>query len=155
MAVTSWLEPVEKILTERGENRASLLPCLEGIQKDCGFIPHDSVVYLRDRLLIPSVDIYGVISFYGMLTTTIQGKYVIRLCDSLPCYLNHSENMLQILENELGIKSGETTPDKKFTLEIVPCLGLCDKAPAMMVNENIHGKLTRGKIKTIINSLED
>jgi len=155
MVVASWLEHIEEVFTEHGENRTSLLPCLEEIQKACRCIPHDAVTYLRDRLGIPSVDIYGVVSFYGMLTTVEQGKYVIRLCDSLPCHLNHSENMLIILEDELGIKSGETTRDKKFTLETVPCLGLCDKAPAMMINENIYGKLTRGKIKTILNSLKD
>jgi len=89
-----------------------------------------------------------------MLTTEEQGKYVIRICDSLPCYLNKSDGVLGIIEKELGIEAGETSADRKFTLEVVPCLGLCDKAPAMMVNDRIYGNLTKQSVKKIIAELK-
>jgi len=130
------------------------LPCLEVIQETCGHIPQEAITYLRKNLDVPSIDIYGVITFYGMLTTEEQGKYVIRICDSLPCYLNKSDGVLGIIEKELGIEAGETSADRKFTLEVVPCLGLCDKAPAMMVNDRIYGNLTKQSVKKIIAELK-
>ena len=154
MSTTLWKEEVDKIIKRRGKSREGLLPCLEVIQEGYGYIPQEAVSYLRENLDVPSVDIYGVITFYSMLTTEEQGKYVIRLCDSLPCYLNESGEMLEVIERELGIKAGETSPDKKFTLEVVPCLGLCDKAPAMMINDKVYEYLTEETIKKIIAELK-
>ena len=116
--------------------------------------PARGISYLRENLDVPSVDIYGVITFYGMLTSKEQGKYVIRLCDSLPCRLNNSEDILKVIEGELGIKAGGTSPDKKFTLEVVPCLGLCDIAPAMMINDKNYGDLNKEAPQKILAGLK-
>jgi len=154
MNVGIWKTKVDEVLKKRGKSKEALLPCLEVIQKACGHIPQEAITYLREKLDVPSVDIYGVITFYGMLTTEEQGKYVIRICDSLPCYLNKSDGVLGVIEKELEIKAGETSADRKFTLEVVPCLGLCDKAPAMMVNDRIYGNLTEQSVKKIIAELK-
>jgi NADH-quinone oxidoreductase subunit E len=154
MSIPTWQQKVDEVIAQRGKARSSLLPCLEVIQEINGYIPPKQVGYLRETLDMSATDIYGVISFYGMLTIKKQGKYIIRLCDSLPCNINHSENMLEVLEKELGVKSGQTTGDGKFTLELVSCLGLCDQAPAMMVNNSNYGNLTAEKIKQIINELK-
>lgn len=146
----TWKAKVDEIIKELGKTRSVLLPCLEAIQQEAAYIPEAAIIYLREKLDVPSVDVYGVITFYGMLTTKKQGKYVIRVCDSLPCYLNGSRKVIEVLEDELGIKSGGTTSDEKFTLETVSCLGLCDKAPAMMVNEEIYENLTDKKVRDII-----
>ena len=153
MSVVPWKEKVDKVVGEYGKSREALLPCLETIQEECRYIPQEAITYLRESLDVPSVDIYGVITFYGMLTTEKQGEYVIRLCNSLPCHLNGSDDMLKALEEELKIVAGETTQDEKFTLEAVPCLGLCDKAPAMMINDKIYENLTKEKIKETISEL--
>jgi len=153
MSTVLWKMGVDEIIKERGKSRETLLPCLKAIQEVSGYVPQEAVSYLRENLDIPSIDIYGVITFYGMLTTKEQGKYVIRLCDSLPCHLNNSEEMVGVIERELRIKSGGTSPDKKFTLEVVPCLGLCDKAPAMMINDKIYENLTEETAKKIIAEL--
>jgi NADH:ubiquinone oxidoreductase subunit E len=154
MKVGVWRTKVDEIMESRGKLKETLLPCLEVIQEACGHIPQEAITYLREELDVPSVDIYGVITFYGMLTTSEQGKYVIRICDSLPCYLNKSDGVLGVIEKELGIEAGETSADRKFTLEVVPCLGLCDKAPAMMVNDRIYGNLTKQSVKKIIAELK-
>ena len=154
MSTALWKAEVDEVIKRRGKSRESLLPCLEVIQEGSGYIPQEAVSYLRESLDVPSIDIYGVITFYGMLTTKEQGKYVIRLCDSLPCHLNKSEEMLKVVEKELGIKAGETSSDKKFTLEVVPCLGLCDKAPAMMINDKIYENLTEETVEKIITELK-
>jgi NADH:ubiquinone oxidoreductase subunit E len=154
MNVGIWKTKVDEVLKKRGKSKETLLPCLEVIQKACGHIPQEAITYLRKNLDVPSIDIYGVITFYGMLTTKEQGKYVIRICDSLPCYLNKLDGVLGVIEKELGIEAGETSADRKFTLEVVPCLGLCDKAPAMMVNDKIYGNLTEQSVKKIIAELK-
>jgi NADH-quinone oxidoreductase E subunit len=151
---TLWKTKVDEIVGEFGKAREALLPCLEAIQEVSSYIPEEAIIYLRETLGIPSVDIYGVITFYGMLTTEEQGEYVIRLCNSLPCYLSDSEGILKVVERELGIKAGETSPDKKFTLETVACLGLCDKAPAMMINDKVYETLTGESVEEIITELK-
>ncbi|MCK4859341.1 MAG: NADH-quinone oxidoreductase subunit NuoE [Candidatus Omnitrophica bacterium] len=145
-----WKAKVDEIIEKQGKTRNALLPCLKIIQEEISYISEEAINYLRERLDVSSVDIYGTITFYGMLTTQKQGEYVIRMCNSLPCYLNGSQKIIKILEDELGIKSGKTTSDGKFTLELVSCLGLCDKAPAMMVNKEIYGNLNEERLKQII-----
>ncbi|PKH47333.1 iron hydrogenase, partial [Dehalococcoides mccartyi] len=106
-----WKEKVDGVITQSGSSRLSLLPCLEAVQEECGYIPHEAVNYLRECLSIPSIDIYGMITFYSLLSTNQKGKYVIRLCNSLPCYLNGTENILDTLVDNLGIEPGQTTLD--------------------------------------------
>jgi len=154
MSTTSWKTEVDEVIKRRRKSKEALLPCLEAIQEVSSYIPQEAVSYLRESLDVPSIDIYGVITFYGMLTTKEQGKYAIRLCNSLPCDLNSSKEMLKVIEEELDIKAGETSSDKKFTLEVVPCLGLCDKAPAMMINDKIYENLTEETAKKIIAELK-
>ncbi|HCP60548.1 MAG TPA: NADH-quinone oxidoreductase subunit NuoE [Dehalococcoidia bacterium] len=154
MSVDLWEAKVGEVTEQRGKSRTALLPCLEAIQEVSGYIPQEAISYLRETLDVPAVDIYGVISFYGMLTTREQGKYVIRLCNSLPCFLNGSDTLLSAVERETKIKAGETSPDKKFTLEAVACLGLCDEAPAMMINDKTYGNLTEKTVREIIAGLE-
>jgi NADH-quinone oxidoreductase F subunit len=89
-------------------------------------------------------------SFYSMFTWKPKGKYVIRMCQSPPCHINGSGNMLQALQEELGVPVGQTTTDGLFTLELSACLGVCEVAPAMQINEVVHGNLTRDKIKQIL-----
>lgn len=145
-----WKAKVDEIIKRQGKTRAALLPCLKIIQDEMAYISEEAIKYLQRALDVSSVDIYGTITFYGMLTFQKQGKYVIRICNSLPCYLNGSQKMIKLLEDELGIKSGKTTPDGKFTLELVSCLGLCDKTPAMMINKEIYGNLSEQGLKQII-----
>ncbi|MCD6151045.1 MAG: NADH-quinone oxidoreductase subunit NuoE [Deltaproteobacteria bacterium] len=153
MAEVLWKSKVSDAIESYGKGREALLPSLESIQELFNYIPEEAITYLSETLSIPLVDIYGVITFYGMLTTEKQGKYVIRACKSLSCHINKSNEIISTFEKELNIKCGETTPDGKFTLESVACLGLCDKAPAMMINEKIYENLTVEKVKEVINEL--
>jgi NADH-quinone oxidoreductase subunit E len=151
----SWKTRVERILDRYGRDIKALLPCLETIQETSGYITPESVTYLRDVLNIPAANIYSVATFYGLLTTRQQGKYVVRLCNSLSCKLNSANSILQVVEDELNIKHGETTEDNRITLEVVACLGLCDKAPAMMINDKIYGPLTKNAVMRIIADLKE
>ena len=143
---------IDEIIKERKDNL--LLPMLEEIQAKFGCISEANAHYLSKKTGIPFSKIYGVITFYEMLYTEKKGKYIIRICNSPSCYLNGSLKLIEFLESLLKIKSGETTKDKKFSLEIVSCIGCCDKAPAMMINDKVYGNLTEKKIERIISSLK-
>ena len=105
---------------------------------------------LSEGMDIPYPYLYGVMSFYTMFSPTPRGKYIIRLCESPPCHIMGVENLVEVLKSELGIKVGETTADGLFTLEHTACLGVCEVAPAMQINEVVHGRLTAERVKNIL-----
>jgi NADH-quinone oxidoreductase E subunit len=154
-SVGSWEDSIQKILVQHAGKRTALLPCLEKIQEFSGCVTPESVAYLRKALDIPAAAIYGVASFYGMFTTTQKGKYVITVCDSLSCHINRSQDLIKNIAEILNIKPGETTPDGKFTLEVVDCLGLCDQSPAMIINQTVYGKLDHSALSNILDKLRN
>ena len=154
MSIERCITELEKELGKYGNRDEALIPCLHIAQEKCGCISESVISFLAEKLRLPRIEVYSVVSFYSMFTFERQGKYVIRVCNSLPCYLRGSKKVLEVLEELLGIKKGQTTRDKRFTLEEVSCLGICDQAPAMMVNEEVYGKLTPAKIKKLIGQLK-
>ncbi|MBW6516338.1 MAG: NADH-quinone oxidoreductase subunit NuoE [Candidatus Cloacimonetes bacterium] len=119
------------------------------------YVSEEAVQAVSEFLKIPANHIYGVLTFYTMYSTKPRGKYIIRLCESPPCYLKGSNNILKKLKDILNIKTGETTTDGLFTLELCACLGLCGNAPVMMINDDFYGDLTEDKVKSIIAKLRE
>jgi NADH-quinone oxidoreductase subunit E len=120
----------------------TLLEELHDIQDTYGYIPEEQIIRIAKSRNMPKSQLYGVISFYSMFHVEPRGRYIIRVCDSLSCHLNNAENVVETIKEYLGIESGETTDDKKFTLEIVECLGHCGEGPVMLVNNKVYTKLT-------------
>ncbi len=127
-----------------------LLDKLHGVQESYGYIPESEITKLAEAYDMPRAKLYGVIRFYSMFYTEATGKYIIRICDSLSCHLNDSNQILEKVESYLGIEIGETTEDKKFTLEEVECLGHCGEGPVMMVNDQMYTELDSGRALNII-----
>jgi len=117
---------------------ASFLERMHNIQDTYGYIPEREIDKVAEEFDMPRAQVYGAIKFYSMFYTEPTGKYIIRVCDSLSCYLNDSHNIVQAIKDYLKIDNGETTKDKMFTLEVVECLGYCGEGPVMMVNDQIH-----------------
>ncbi len=156
MSLEKCKAEIEEILQEYSNNRAeALLPCLHVAQEKCRYLPEDVISFLAEKLEQPKANVYSVASFYSMYNLQEQGKYIIRVCVSLPCYLNGSQEILNSLREELNIHEGETTQDKLFTLQPVSCLGLCDVSPAMMINEKVYGNLTPQKVTEIISQYRE
>jgi NADH-quinone oxidoreductase subunit E len=134
------------------QNKApeNLLLALKEAQTKYGYLPRDFMVELAESLNVPVSDVYGVASFYSFLATRPLGRNVIRICKSLPCYLESCQIIIDTVEREIGIKPGETTPDGRFSFELTNCIGLCDRAPAMLINNDAHVDLTPEKIKQIL-----
>lgn len=127
-----------------------LLELLHNIQETYGYIPEVEIDKLAEKFNRPRAELYGVIKFYSMLHTEPTGKYIIRICDSLSCYLNDSHDLVMAVSEYLDLENGETSDDRLFTLEIVECLGYCGEGPVMMVNDEIYTHLTAGQAVKIL-----
>ncbi len=114
------------------------------------FISEEAVNVVAEYLNVPPNHIFGVLTFYTMYSTKPRGSNIIRLCESPPCYIKGSENILRKLKVLLGVEVGATTSDGVFTLELCACLGVCGNAPVMMINNDVYGDLTEVKIEEII-----
>uniref|UniRef100_UPI004072FDAA NADH-quinone oxidoreductase subunit E n=1 Tax=Aquifex aeolicus (strain VF5) TaxID=224324 RepID=UPI004072FDAA len=118
------------------KKRQAILLCLHEIQNYYGYIPPESLKPLADMLELPLNHVEGVVAFYDMFDREDKAKYRIRVCVSIPCHLMGTNKLLKALENILGIKPGEVTPDGKFKIVPVQCLGACSEAPMFMVNDD-------------------
>ena len=138
------------MIPTQGKRQEDLLILLEEAQNKLGYLPEELMAELAKSLDMSISDVYGVATFYSFLSTKPQGRNVIRICKCLPCLLKNSQTIIESVERETGIKPGETTPDGKFSFELTNCIGACDEAPAMMLNNEVHVNLTPGKISQIL-----
>jgi NADH:ubiquinone oxidoreductase subunit E len=128
----------------------NLLVLLERTRDVYGYIPEHALTDLAVQLSIPVVDVYAAATFYRALPLKPVGRHVIKVCKSVPCYLKHNRPVIDALERELGIAPGHTSQDGLFSLELVNCIGACDKAPAMMIDDDVFGDLTPEKVTEIL-----
>jgi NADH:ubiquinone oxidoreductase subunit E/NAD-dependent dihydropyrimidine dehydrogenase PreA subunit len=135
-----------------GNNRKRLLEILKVEQSKSRFVSPEVIPEIAQSLNIGVSEVYGVATFYSFLSTRPLGRNVIRVCKSLPCYLKNAQMIIESVHKEIGIGPGETTPDGKFSFELTNCIGACDKAPAMLVNHDIHGNLTPDRISEALKS---
>ena len=143
---------IKEICQKYAPRKDNLIQILHEIQDQDPqhYISPEAVDIVAEYLKIPVNHIYGVLTFYTMYSTKPRGKNIIRLCESPPCYIKGSENMLRKMKILLGINVGETTKDGLFTLEFTSCLGVCGNAPVMMINDDVYGDLTEEKVEEII-----
>ena len=127
-----------------------VLPLLQAAQKKDGYITKEAMNKIANTLGISVSDVYGVATFYSFLSTQPLGRNVIRICQSLPCHLKNGQAILDSIAQEVGVKPGQTTKDGRFTFMMTNCIGECDKAPAMLINNDVHADLTPEKISQIL-----
>jgi len=136
----------------QGKGQEDLLILLAEAQSKFGYLTGELLIEVAKSLGLSISEVYGVATFYSFLSTKPQGRNVIRICKSLPCILKNSQTIIESVAREIGIKPGETTPDGKFSFQLTNCIGACDEAPAMMVNNDVHVALTPSKISQILRS---
>lgn len=112
--------------------------------------PREVAVIVSEETGIPVGKLYGYTSFYSMFSPEPRGQYVVRMCESAPCQVCRAKDVMDAISKVLGIHPGETSKDGKFTLEYCQCLGLCEKAPAIMVNDKVYSDLTPGRVTTLM-----
>ncbi len=130
--------------------RDSLIPILQQVQEIDGYLSKEAVVEIGKHLKLPASKIYGVATFYNQFRFQPVGKYHIMVCRGTACHVKGSAAVLAALEQELKIKSGQTTRDGLFSLEVVACIGACGLAPVICVNSEFHAKLDPGDVKGIL-----
>lgn len=141
---------VRELTDKHGRERQSLLPILQGIVAKHNYLTDEAMVEVAKELEISAAEVYGIASFYTFLDTKVRGKYVIRICKTITCSMKGKGEIIQIIEDMLKIRVGETTADKQFTLIETNCIGWCHKAPAILVNDTPYTDLTPEKIVEII-----
>ena len=133
-------------------NRAELLPMLKQELANNNSLSKTVLTSLADKTGLPLNEIYGVSTFYSYLPVATAGRNIIRVCGCLPCDMKDAQGVIGSIKKELGIGPGQTTPDGKFTLEVVGCIGACDQAPAILINDKLYGNLTPEGIAGILKS---
>jgi NADH:ubiquinone oxidoreductase subunit E len=151
---TSLAEEIEALVEEHGNDRSALLAILHEIQKKYRYISEYAQQEVARHLKIHPVEVYSVISFYAFLNSEPKGRNIVRICRTVSCEMKGKESIQRAIESELGIKIGETTKDKKFTVEYANCLGLCDVAPAMSINDRVYTRLTPEKAVQLLNEVK-
>ncbi|MCX8128834.1 MAG: NAD(P)H-dependent oxidoreductase subunit E [Clostridia bacterium] len=151
------MEKVKEVLDKFGNAKENLIQIMLELQLLSGknYLPAEWVSYVAESLDLPLSKVYGVITFYAMFGMEPRGKYLIEVCKSGPCHVSGAENVIHMLEKELGIKPGQTTGDGIFTLMLSSCFGACDIAPAIKIGENVYGNLTEGSLKDIVISYRE
>ncbi|WP_315117356.1 NADH-quinone oxidoreductase subunit NuoE [uncultured Clostridium sp.] len=144
------IEEVKKIIEELRDVRGRLIPLLHGIQGIYGYLPEEILQYASESLDIPMAEIYGVASFYHFFSLEPKGKHVIRVCMGTACYVKGGQAILNRLSQELNIKAGNTTEDRKFTLEATRCVGACGLAPVITIDDKVYSKVTLDDIGRIL-----
>ncbi len=150
--VSGEAEKIESLIGKFSAQTWALIPLLQAIQEELGYIPRDSVRTIAGRLGLAPSHVQGVISFYAQFYTEPKGRYLVRVCRGTSCHVRGGRQILAAVRESLRIDEGETTGDGLFSLETVACLGTCFLSPAMMVGKDYYGLLTQRRVPSIIHS---
>lgn len=150
---SQYSDQIKDVLHQYHHSREELIPILRTLNDAIGYLPKDVIKDVAQELRISESHVYGVATFYSMLSVKERGKNVVKVCESAPCHVVGGRDVIKAIRSELGIEAGETTKDGKFSLEFVSCLGVCAVGPVMMVNSDIYGNLTPDKAVEILKTV--
>ena len=142
---------LEKLYEKYRGMKGAVIPILQDIQEEFGYLPEDAVNWIADRMEMPRSNFYGVATFYAQFYLKPRGKNIITCCSGTACHVKGSERIINSVMREVGLSEGqETTADMEFTVEKVNCVGACSIAPVIIINKKVHGKSTsQGILKEI------
>ena len=144
------VDVVHDIIAKFGHSRDELIPILNEINRQVGYLPKEALEEVSLQLHTPKSQLFSVATFYHMLSIKKRGKYVVQFCESAPCHVVGGREVWQALQENLHLKNGETSPDEKWTLITTSCLGVCGVGPVLMINEEIFGNVTAKQIPDIL-----
>jgi NADH:ubiquinone oxidoreductase subunit E len=152
---------VQEAIEKHGARRDALIPILSEINHVLGYIPAEAFQEVRRQLQSPEEQVfvsesqlYGLASFYDMLSTKPRGRHVIKFCENAPCHVVGGKAVWDALRETLLLRNGETTPDKKWTLVTTSCLGLCSVGPVVLIDDDLYGNVSPDQIATILDRYE-
>ena len=148
------LAEIDGLLARYPDKRAALIPALHACQDHFGFVSGDTALALAEHVGLAPSGVLDTLSFYTMLRTEPVGKYHIEICQTIPCAITGADFLADHLTEKLGIGFGEVTADGKFSLGKVECIGACEQAPAMLINNELYGNLNSKRVDDILAELE-
>ena len=150
----TYYDKADEVIAVYGRKPASLIPIMQDIQAEYRYLPGELLNYVADEIGVTRSRAYSVATFYENFSFEAKGQYVIKVCDGTACHVRKSKPVKDAIVKELGLADGKcTTDDMMFTVETVSCLGACGLAPTMMVNEDVHPKMTPDKAVKLIREL--
>ena len=154
MLEQSYYTKADEIISRYGKKPSSLIPIMQDIQGEYRYLPGELLTYTAQQIGVTEAKAYSVATFYENFSFEPKGKYVIKVCDGTACHVRKSMPILEALYKELGLsKKKHTTDDMVFTVETVSCLGACGLAPTLMVNEEVHPKMSPEKVIALVQEL--
>ncbi len=133
---------------------SKLIPMLQEIQERLGYIAPEAVEWLAKELKLSEQEIYGVATFYNFFRLNPPGRHEIRVCLGTACHVQGNEKLLDTICERLGIQPGETTPDGRYSLERVACVGACALAPAIVIDDEVHGRMTQRALQRLLDKID-
>ena len=147
MEQTRDYSEVIEILDRYERDPSRIIPILQDIQSLCRFLPEDVMIFVAKEMKISSAKVYGISTFYNHFSLVPKGKYEIKVCNGTACHVKGSGKLIEKFLATLDLPDGEiTTPDGVFSFETVACLGACGLAPAVIINDDVYGQVTPGKV---------
>lgn len=144
------IERIQEARRQYPDARAAVLPALCIVQEEVGHLPADSMRPIAELLDVPESEVFGAATFYSLLRWKPGGRHVISICHNLSCSLLGAESIIEYLGRKLGVEEGQVTSDGRFSYQRIECIGRCDGAPAMLVDNDYHGELTPEKIDKLL-----
>ncbi len=148
------LAPLREALEQYKTQRGAVIPALQKAQEIYGWLPREVLEVVSEEMGVSLSRIYGVVTFYSQFYLTRRGRHIVRQCDGTACHVRGAARIIDTMEEHLGIKAGETTPDYRVTYEVVYCLGSCGLAPVAMVDDKVTGHLVPEKMTRLLDELE-
>ena len=145
---------LEQFMEQFEDKESALIKVLYEAQHIFGYLSKEVMLFIADKLNVPVAKIYGVVSFYSYFTTEPKGRCQIMVCMGTACFVRGADKIARQLEHELGLKMGETSSDRKFSLDALRCVGACGLAPVVLVNDKVYGKVEADDVTKIIKDSE-
>lgn len=146
---------IQAIIEEYGATESALIPILQKVQDEYRYLPQEILTFVATALDLPPATVYGVATFYAQFSLEPKGKYLIKVCDGTACHVRKNQALIAGLQRRLGLKDGQkTTPDMRYTLEVVSCIGACALAPAVVINGTVYGQMPPEKAVKALDDLE-
>ncbi|MEE8470475.1 MAG: NADH-quinone oxidoreductase subunit NuoE [Dehalococcoidia bacterium] len=139
-----------KVLSRFDKQRENLVPILQQVQNQLGYVPHEAMTEVAEFLKIPEMDVYSVVTFYNQFRLNPPGKHSVRVCLGTACHMKGGYIVLDAWRRRLGIDRGETTPDREYDLGTVACVGCCTMAPVTVVDNEVEGKTSPTRVDGIL-----
>jgi NADH-quinone oxidoreductase subunit E len=144
------LEVVDRVAAHYEGARGALIPILQGVQSEVGYVPPEAMERIGERAGVPASQVFGVASFYSQFRLEPVGEHMIRVCHGTACHVQGALAITEAILDELDVEEGGTTSDGRFTVEPVACLGCCSLAPVIMIDDRTFGRLTPDEARKIV-----